>query len=53
MQPKESNSNKHFKYSIIKSGIRIAAYTMIAFNHLWMAGVVLIAAEMFGIAEEL
>ena len=45
MEPKESKSNKHFNISMVKSGIRIAAYTMLAFDHLWMAGVVLIAAD--------
>ena len=53
MQPKESKSNRHFNISMVKSGIRITAFTMLAFNHLWMAGVTLIMAEMLGIAEEL
>ena len=53
MEQKESKSNKHFNISMVKSGVRIAAYTMLAFGHLWMAGLVLIIAEGLGVAEEL
>jgi len=53
IEPKESKSNKHFNISMVKSGVRIAAYTMLAFGHLWMAGLVLIVAEGLGVAEEL
>ena len=53
MQPKESKSNRHFNISMVKSSVRIAAYTMLAFGHLWVAGVVLIAAEILGVAEEI
>jgi hypothetical protein len=53
MQPKESKSNRHFNISMVKSAVRIAAYIMLAFGHLWMAGLVLIIAEGLGVAEEL
>ena len=53
MEQKESKSSKHFNISMVKSAVRIAAYTMLAFGHLWMAGLVLIIAEGLGIAEEL
>jgi len=53
MQPKESKSNTHFRISMVKSTVRIAAYSMLAFGHLWMAGVVLIIAEGLGVAEEI
>jgi hypothetical protein len=53
MQPKESKSNRHFNISMVKSGVRIAAYTMLAFGHLWLAGLTLIMAEGLGVAEEL
>jgi hypothetical protein len=52
MQPKESKSNRHFNISMVKSAVRIAAYTMLAFGYLWMAGLALIIAEGLGIAEE-
>jgi hypothetical protein len=53
MEQKESKSSKHFNISMVKSAVRIAAYTMLAFNYLWMAGLVLIIAEGLGVAEEL
>jgi len=53
MQPKESKSNSHFKWSIIKSGLRIGAGVSFIFGQLWYAGTLLIIAEMFGIVEEL
>jgi hypothetical protein len=53
MQPKESKSNKHFIYSIIKSAIRIAAGIALVQGSLWYAGYCLILAEIFGIVEEL
>jgi hypothetical protein len=53
MEQKESKSSKHFNISMVKSAVRIAAYTMLAFNYLWMAGLVLIMAEGLGVAEEL
>jgi len=53
MEQKESKSNKHFRISMVKSAVRIAAYTMLAFGHLWMAGLVLIIAEGLGVVEEI
>ena len=53
MQPKESKSNKHFIYSLIKSAVRIAAGVDLALGNIWYAGVLLIIAEILGIMEEL
>ncbi len=53
MEPKESKSNKHFTISLIKSAVRIAAGVALVFNNIWYAGVLLIMAEILGVAEEL
>ncbi len=53
MQPKESKSNRHFIYSVIKSGIRIIAGISLIQGSLWYAGYCLILAEVFGVIEEL
>ena len=53
MQPKESKSQWHFWISFAKSIIRIfAAFALIGGN-LVTAGLILILAELLGIAEEL
>lgn len=53
MEPKESKTNKHFTISLIKSAVRIAAGTALVLQHIWYAGVLLIVAEILGVAEEL
>ena len=53
MQVKESKTNSHFWISMIKSGVRIAAGVMLCLGDIWKAGVLLIIAEILGIAEEL
>lgn len=47
-------SNKHFAYSIVKSGLRIAGCVavLLGANIMWLPGA-LLAAEILGIAEEL
>jgi hypothetical protein len=52
MQPKESNSSKHFTYSMIKSVFRLTAGTALAFGIFEAAGCFLIVAEVLGILEE-
>jgi hypothetical protein len=55
MQPKESNSSRHFKLSLFKSVVRIFAGMMLLYADQWYfnaAGGLLIGAEMLGIAEE-
>ena len=52
MQEKESKTNKHFRYSMIKSVFRITAGTALAFGIFEAAGCFLIVAEILGIAEE-
>ena len=53
MQPKESKSNRHFQISLVKSLVRITAGLTLAVGDVGYAGVLLIVAEMLGIAEEL
>ncbi len=53
MQPKESKSNRHFLWSVIKSLTRIAAGLSLMKGWVWEAGILLIIAEIFGIVEEL
>lgn len=42
----------HFKVSLVKSAIRIAAGVALLFNLFAAAGVLLIVAEGFGVMEE-
>jgi hypothetical protein len=53
MQPKESKSNRHFRISLAKSGIRITAGIWLALGNIWYAGILLVIAEVLGIAEEI
>ena len=53
MQPKESNTSKHFRISILKSGIRMIGCGALMFGNIFAAGCLLFAAECFGIAEEM
>ena len=52
IQPKDT-SKWHFRISIVKSGMRIAAGFRLFQGDLVGAGVFLIIAEVLGIAEEL
>lgn len=53
MQEKESKTNTHFRISIIKSGIRFGAGYCLISDNLIGAGVLLIIAEVLGVAEEI
>lgn len=52
MEMKESKSSKHFWISLVKSGVRIGAGMALCKVSLF-AGILLIVAEILGIAEEL
>jgi hypothetical protein len=52
MQPKESKSTKHFYTSIAKSILRIFGCGYLVYGDVAGAGIVLILAEILGIAEE-
>lgn len=52
IQPKDP-SKWHFRISIVKSGMRIAAGLRLIQGDFFGAGVFLIIAEVLGIAEEL
>jgi hypothetical protein len=52
VQPKDP-SNGHFYVSIVKSGLRIVAGVVLVSGNFVSAGVLLIAAEVLGIVEEL
>jgi hypothetical protein len=43
----------HLYISLVKSGLRLGAGTALIFNDPVLAGALLIAAELLGIAEEL
>ena len=53
MQEKESKTNWHFRISIIKSVIRMCAGVYLILGDPIPAGVLLIAAEILGVVEEL
>ena len=52
IQPKDPSKN-HFYVSLVKSGLRIAAGGFLLTANVFLAGVLLIGAELLGIAEEL
>ena len=53
MQPKESNSSRHFRISMLKSGIRMIGYACLVAQSFMTAGLLLGIAEILGIIEEL
>lgn len=53
IQPKESDSKSHFWISIVKSGFRIGAGITLYRGDYMSAAVLLILAEILGIAEEI
>lgn len=53
MQVQASKTKWHFWTSIVKSGFRIAAGIALIKSETILAGVLLIAAEVLGIVEEL
>lgn len=52
VEPKDT-SKKHFYISLVKSVIRIGAGGFLVFGNFAIAGLLLILAEILGIAEEL
>jgi len=53
MELKESNSTKHFRISVLKSGIRMLGCAALMFGNLFVGGCLFFIAECFGIVEEL
>jgi hypothetical protein len=53
MQPKESNTNWHFRISVFKSILRIIAVIGLMSEYMVTAGCFFIVAEILGIIEEL
>jgi hypothetical protein len=53
MQPKESKTSKHFRVSVLKSGIRMLGCAAFMFGNLFAGGCLFFIAECFGIIEEL
>lgn len=53
----QPDAKKHFQYSMFKSILRIVGSTALVFNGISItvaiAGILLLVAEIFGIAEEL
>ena len=52
VQPKDT-SKGHFYVSLAKSGLRILAGVTLASGQLYVAGMLLIFAEILGIVEEI
>ena len=52
MQPKESKSNKHFKLSMIKSGLRMFGCGYLMYGDVVGTAVVFAIAEILGVIEE-
>jgi hypothetical protein len=52
MQEKESKSSWHFRVSIAKSIFRICAGISLIIGDVFLAGLLLVAAEFLGIVEE-
>jgi len=53
MQEKESKTNWHFRVSLTKSLLRIGAGFALCYDDFILTGILLIAAEVLGIVEEL
>jgi hypothetical protein len=53
MEQKESKSSKHFRVSVLKSGIRMLGCSAFMFGNLFAGGCLFFIAECFGIIEEL
>jgi len=52
VQPKDP-SKKHFYVSLVKSGLRIVAGATLVAGNFYIAGWLLISAELLGILEEI
>lgn len=52
IQPKDT-SRGHLYVSLVKSGLRIAAGAFLLTGSIFLAGVLLIGAEVLGIVEEM
>jgi len=53
MEMKESNSKKHFRISVLKSGIRMFGCAALMYNSVFIGGCLFFIAECFGVIEEL
>lgn len=53
MQPQESKASWHFRISLAKSALRLAAGFSLCIGDLTTSGIFFIVAEVLGIAEEL
>lgn len=52
MQPKDTSPG-HFYTSLVKSVLRIIAGGSLLYGMIWLAGLLLILAEILGIVEEI
>ena len=52
MQPKESKSNKHFWWSMAKSGLRMFGCGYLLFGDVVGTAIVFAIAEILGVIEE-
>ena len=53
MQPKESKTSWHFRISLAKSALRLAAGVSLCIGDFFTSGIFFVVAEVLGIVEEL
>jgi hypothetical protein len=53
MEVKESKSKKHFRVSVLKSGIRMLGCSAFIMNQVMIGGCLFFIAECCGVIEEL
>ena len=53
MEQKESKSSKHFRISVLKSGIRMIGCSLFMLGNVFAGGCLFFIAECAGILEEL
>ena len=53
MEEKESKTTKHFRISVLKSGIRMFGCAALMYSSFFTAGCLFFIAECFGVIEEL
>jgi hypothetical protein len=53
MEQKESKSSKHFRISVLKSGIRMFGCAAFIMNQVMIGGCLFFIAECCGVIEEL
>jgi hypothetical protein len=53
MKEKESKSTSHFRWSLLKSTLRIIGSIAFMYSNIYISGIMFLIAELFGIIEEI